>query len=99
MSVLMTMHIKADAAKIEQEDSSAMNALLDKAKQQGLISHHFYAKGDEVMVVDEWPDEESFQRFFDSAPEIGDVMQRAGASGPPDISFWRHLDVGDDYPS
>ena len=99
MSVLMTMHVKADGAKVEQEDTSAMNAVLDKAKQHGLIAHHFYAKGDEVLVVDEWPDEDSFQRFFESAPEIGDFMQRAGAAGPPDVSFWRHLDVGDDYPS
>src|SRR4051812_6680184 len=53
MSVLMTMHVKADGAKIEQEESSEMNAILDKAKQQGLISHHFYSAGDEVLVVDE----------------------------------------------
>jgi heme-degrading monooxygenase HmoA len=98
MSVLMTMQIKADGARIEQEDASAMNAILDKAKQQGLISHHFYAKGDEVLVVDEWPDEESFQRFFESAPEIGDFMQRAGAAAPPEANFWRHLNTGDDYP-
>lgn len=99
MSVLMTMLVKADGAKIEQEDPSAMTAILAKAKQQGLISHHFYGKGDEVLIVDEWPDEASFERFRESAPEIGDFMQRAGAAGPPDVSFWRHLDVGDDYPS
>src|SRR3954452_22119955 len=99
MSVLMTMQIRAEAAKLEQQDTAEMNAIVDKAKEQGLISHHFYAKGDnDVMVVDEWPDEATFQRFFDSAPEIGEVMQRAGA-GAPEITFWRHLDVGDDYPS
>ena len=81
MSVLMTMLVKADGAKIEREDPSAMNAILAKAKQQGLISHHFYGKGDEVLIVDEWPDEESFQRFRESAPEIGDFMHRAGAAG------------------
>ena len=99
MSVLMTMLVKADGAKIEQEDPSAMNAILAKAKQQGLISHHFYGRGDEVLIVDEWPDEESFERFRESAPEIGELMQRAGVAGEPDVSFWRHLDVGDDYPS
>ncbi len=37
----------------------------------------------------------TFQQFFEATPEIGEMMQRAGA-GMPDISFWHHLDVKDD---
>jgi hypothetical protein len=49
------------------------------------------------MVVDEWPDEETFHKFFESEPEIKDIMTAAGASGPPEITFWTRLDVGDEF--
>ena len=53
------------------------------------------ARTTEVLVIDEWPDEATFQQFFDSTPEIKDLIDRAGA-GQPDINFWHHLDVDDD---
>jgi heme-degrading monooxygenase HmoA len=96
MSVLMTMRVQADASRVEQEDESSMESILAKAKANGLISHHFYGSDREVLVVDEWPDEASFQRFFEAAPEIAEMMQRAGGATAPEISFWRHLDTGDD---
>jgi heme-degrading monooxygenase HmoA len=96
MSVLMTMRVQADASRVEAEDQSAMDSILAKAKANGLISHHFYGSDREVLVVDEWPDEASCQRFFAAAPEIAGMMERAGGEGAPEISFWRHLDTGDD---
>jgi hypothetical protein len=48
-----------------------------------------------VLVIDEWPDEGSFQKFFEASPEIKDLMERAGA-GEPSIEFWHHLDVKDE---
>jgi hypothetical protein len=50
----------------------------------------------EVLVVDEWPDEASFQAFFAASPEIQDVIAAAGPSGPPEITFWTKLDTGDE---
>ena len=48
-------------------------------------------------VVDEWPDEQSFQAFFEEAgPRIEQMMGAAGVTSEPSIEFWRHLDVGDD---
>ena len=96
VAVLMTMRIKADAAKVEALDKATMLAIVDKAKEHGVISHHFYGTGDEVLVVDEWPDEASFRAFFESAPEIQKVMGEAGVTSEPEITCWRHLDVGDD---
>jgi hypothetical protein len=96
MSVLMTMRVSADANKIEHEDHKLLEDITTKAKNFGLISHHFYGSKDEVLVVDEWPDEQSFQRFFEAAPEIGGVMERAGATTQPEFTFWRRLDTGDE---
>ena len=48
------------------------------------------------MVVDEWPDAESFQRFFEAdQPNIGPLMQEVG-TGEPEITFWRKLETGDE---
>ena len=46
-------------------------------------------------MIDEWPDAESFQQFFESQPEIPGIMQEAGAQGAPQITFYRKLDTPD----
>ena len=48
------------------------------------------------MVVDEWPDPESFQRFFESEQETIGPMMAQVATGEPEITFWRKLETGDD---
>ena len=48
------------------------------------------------MVIDEWPDAESFQRFFaEQESAIGPMMQQV-ATGEPEITFWTKLETGDD---
>jgi len=89
------MRVSGDAKAIEETAPDVLESVIDRAKQNGLISHHFYGTDKEVLVVDEWPDEASFQKFFESSPEVKDMMERAGA-GQPDITFWTHLDVKDD---
>lgn len=96
MSVLMTMRVNADAAKLEQEDQAMMQGIVARARQHGCISHHFYGSENEVLAVDEWPDEESFHRFFEASPEIAGVMERAGATATPEVTFWHRLDMRDD---
>jgi hypothetical protein len=80
---------------VEATDSELLQDLRDRAMTLGATQHHFYGSDNEVFVVDEWPDEATFQKFFESTPEIKDMMDRAGA-GHPEISFWHHLDVNDD---
>ena len=95
MSVLMTLRVSGDPKEIESTPPDVLQAVIDRAKQNGLISHRFYGTDREVLVVDEWPDEASFQKFFEESPEVADMMERAGA-GQPEITFWKHLDVKDD---
>jgi hypothetical protein len=50
------------------------------------------------MVVDEWPDPESFQRFFSSVEDqVAPMMAAGGITEEPAVSFWRKLDTHDDY--
>jgi len=96
MSVLMTMRVHGDPKSVEHEDKALMKSIAERGKEHGVISHHFYGSDDEVLVIDEWPDEESFQRFFEATPEIQGIVQRAGATAAPDVMFWHHLETGDD---
>jgi heme-degrading monooxygenase HmoA len=102
MSVIMTLRARADAAKLEAfaaDDPSRIQAMVAKARQHGLIAHRFYASDDgEIMVLDEWPDAESFQAFFaETQDEIGPMMAGADMQGEPAISFWRELDTHDQF--
>jgi heme-degrading monooxygenase HmoA len=101
MSVLMTLRATADGRKLEEyagANPDTMQEIVEHAKEHGLIAHRFYATDDgKVMVVDEWPDAESFQTFFDHERErIGPMMEAAGMTGDPEVQIWRKLDTGDE---
>jgi heme-degrading monooxygenase HmoA len=100
MSVIVTLRLKADAGKLEawaEANPDAMAGILEQAKHHGVMAHRFYANdGDEVMVIDEWPDAESFNAFFGSAREqIGPMMGAADVQGEPEVNFWHELDTHD----
>ena len=99
MSVIMTLRIKGDPGKLEQlaaKDPGSIGSIAEQAKQHGLIAHRFYGSDDEIMVADEWPDRESFQRFFESMRSQIEPMFEQVATGEPQITFWRKLETGDD---
>ena len=99
MSVIMTMRLSGDAKKMEEvaaQNTDTLRSITEKAKARGLIAHRFYGSDDQIMVIDEWPDAESFQAFFEEAgPEIGPIMQEVGA-GEPEVTFWHKLETHDD---
>jgi len=100
MSVLMTLRAKGDPAKLEKlaaNDPGRISAISADAKNYGLIAHHFYGSDDgNILVLDEWPDAESFHRFFDAHQgDIGPMMAEVGSTAPPEITFYRELDTQD----
>ena len=102
MSVLMTLRVKGDAAALEAgaaANPAGMQAILEKAIPHGLISHRFYASGDDLLVIDEWESEAGFRTFFAEATEIPGLMAQAGVTTEPEITFWRRLATHDDYPA
>ena len=97
----MTLRVRGDAQKLEAQaaaDPSAIGAIADEAKKEGLIAHRFYGSDDgQIMVVDEWPDPAAFQRFFEAnQARIGPLMASAGVTEEPEVTFWRKLDTHDD---
>lgn len=101
MSVIMTLRMKGDLGKLESiaaQDPDRLPAIAEKAKSHGVIAHRFYGADDgELMVVDEWPDSDSFQAFFDECrSEIQAVMDDAGVRTEPEVRFWRKLETNDE---
>ena len=73
-----------------------MQAIVNSTKEHGLIAHRFYGAPGQILVIDEWPDPESFQRFFAAMQsEIEPMMAEVGVTAEPEVIFWRALDTGD----
>jgi heme-degrading monooxygenase HmoA len=99
MSVLMVLRVPGDPDKLEQyaeANSEQLKDIAEDGRSNGAIHHRFFGGDGEIVVVDEWDSEESFQSFFGSQQEIPQIMQ-AVASGEPQISFYRPLNTGDEF--
>jgi hypothetical protein len=101
LSVIMTAWVQGNPQAIEEfaaSNGDEMRAVLESAKSHGLIAHRFYGSEGQVMVIDEWPDEQRFQSFFEENREcIEPMFQAAGGPGEPGINFWHKLDTGDEF--
>jgi quinol monooxygenase YgiN len=99
VSVIMTLRVSGDPDKMEQlaqENGDMIRGISERAQAAGVIAHRFYGSEGQIMVVDEWPNPESFHAFFEAeAQNIGPMMEQIGA-GEPEITFWRKLETGDD---
>jgi quinol monooxygenase YgiN len=100
MSVFMILRIEAAPDALEEfgrANAELMTGVAQAGQKAGATRHAFAAGEGEVLVIDEWPDEASFRNFFDSQPDIPRIMQAAGAKGKPEITFYRKLDMPDEF--
>src|SRR5436305_13265057 len=101
MSVIVTVRMKADPKRVEElaaQDPERFRSIANRGKDSGVIAHRFYGSEDgQVMVIDEWPDAQSFQSFFEaSASDIQPLMEDAGAQGAPEVTIWNKLESHDE---
>ena len=85
---MMGLRIAVDPERLLQvirADPDRLAGIAKQAKQAGAIHHRFYGNtdGGEILVVDEWPDAESFMGFFEEMHEIGPMMAEAGMTEGP----------------
>ncbi len=101
MSVIMTLWAEGDPAGVERyaaENPEKMREIVDHAAEHGVIAHRFYGSEGQILVIDEWPDEQSFQAFFSHmGAQIQPIMDAAGITGQPSPVFWRKLETNDEY--
>jgi hypothetical protein len=103
MSVFMTLRVPGNAKAMEQfakENPEKMQRVLEAAKRHGLIAHRFYgsADGGTMMVLDEWPDQQSCEAFFqEQESEIRPMFEAVQAAEAPAPMFWQELATGDAF--
>ena len=100
MSVTIVGRVKGDPEKIKQvfaDHAEDMATITSIGKQMGAISHRFLQGADEIVILDEWDTAEHFQTFFSSQETIGQMMQEAGVTGPPEIEVSETLETAGDF--
>ena len=100
MSVIITLKLNGDPKRFEEfaaANVDRLGAISSAAQAAGVIGHRFYgADGSQIMVVDEWPDADTFHQFFAAqAGAIGPMMEEAGIQGEPEITVWHELESHD----
>jgi hypothetical protein len=100
MSVIVTLRLDGDPKKLEElaaADPGRMQAISERAKGHGVIAHRFYGTDGQLLVIDEWPDAESFQAFWaETGSEIAPLVESVGATSEPEVMFWSKLDSRDE---
>ncbi len=101
MSVMVILRIPGNPTDLEGyaagPGGELMRRIAEAGKAAGAIRHTFAGGGNEILVIDEWPDEQTFQAFFAGQPAIADVMRDGGAQGPPETTFYRKLSTPDQF--
>src|SRR5205085_11367410 len=90
MSVIAIGRMAADPANVERlwrERKGDFEASSEAARAAG-ATHRRWAFGDGfVTIIDEWPDAQAFDSFFNGQPRIADLMQEAQVQGPPQFDI------------
>jgi hypothetical protein len=103
MSVIMTLQAVGDPKALEQfvsDNTAKAQRILEAAKRHGLIAHRFYGSDDggSLMVLDEWPDRQNFESFFqEQESEIRPLFEAAQVTAQIEPTFWRELATPDAY--
>jgi quinol monooxygenase YgiN len=100
MSVIMMLRAKGDPAALEtwaNDNADRLTRIADDGREAGCIHHMFAASKDEIVVIDEWPNEAAFKQFFASQGDIGNVMKAAGVKGEPHFTYLRKMSMPDEF--
>jgi hypothetical protein len=62
-------------------------------KSLGQIGHRMLTDGKDLVVIDEWPDADTFNKFFAGAPRMGEFLSGAGIVGEPEVTILDAVDV------
>jgi hypothetical protein len=101
MGVIVITHFPGKSTDFERV-AKEMEDLLVGVSAQGRAAgavHHCFAENTDgsVLVIDEWPDEESFHKFFDNQADIGKLAAAVGVTGPPSATSYRIIDTPDRF--
>lgn len=87
MAVMVTFTLKADTNTYR----GMHDHMLEVARAAGMVFHAAHAVGNEVAIVDFWPDAETFRSF--SEGPLAEGMKAAGITPPDDLQVTPVLDA------
>ncbi|MBV8949559.1 MAG: hypothetical protein JOZ99_01695 [Actinobacteria bacterium] len=90
MSVIVVGRMSVDPKNVEKlwnERRADFEAVAREARAAGATHHRWGFGDDHVVIIDEWPTAEAFDRFFSSQAKIADLMATAGVAGPPEFTI------------
>lgn len=101
MSVIVTIEFPAAAQIVEKvihDNGDTMTAISKDGRRHGALHHQFVENPDgRAVVIDEWPDEESFRQFFATQQDIPRIMAESGVTEAPVVTVHRVLDTPDRF--
>jgi hypothetical protein len=62
-------------------------------KSMGQLGHRIVTDHKDLIVIDEWPDKETFNKFFETAPRMQEFLDGSGITGDPEILMLDSLDL------
>ena len=76
MAIIASLRVSGNPTDLERYAAGPGGGVMQRVsaagKAAGAVRHTFAGNDNEVLVIDEWPDEQSFQEFFDDAgPHAG----------------------------
>ena len=90
MSVIVIGRMNADPATIQKlwaDRKADFEGVAAEARKAGAL-HHRWGLGDGyILLIDEGPDGESFQKFFSTNETIPALMQAGGVQGAPEFTI------------
>jgi hypothetical protein len=87
----------ANLARVWNDRKADFEAIRERAKAAGAISHRWGFGDGEVMIIDDWPDAASFQKFFETETVIPELMQDAGVQGAPEFTIYEAKEGPDQF--
>jgi hypothetical protein len=101
MNVIVMTHMPvqvADFERVVKEQADTLVAVSAEGKAAGAIHHMFVEDANgQIMVIDEWDNEDSFHQFFDNQKDIPAMMGAAGLAGAPTTTAYRIIDTPDQF--
>ncbi len=101
MSVIITIKFATPAETLEKvvlDNAATMAAIGEDGRRHGAIHHQFVQHPDgSAVALDEWPDLDSFHRFFDAQQDIKGIMAQAGVTQPPEVTVFPAIDTPDRF--
>ncbi len=97
MSVVVIARFPSDdpgkALEWARAHSDIPEEITAHGRSLGQIGHRIVLGEKELVVIDEWPNEESFQTFFSGAPRMQELLSGTGLSSDPVISILQAVDA------